>query len=281
MVGAGLAERHSATREHLVDDFGDVADRAALLRGSDVEDVAVHPSRGTSIARTIASVMSSACTSGRYGEPRHARCRPARRREPCVKPNHFVAVADRDGTTDPAPLTAMTAATAERASRSARRRCWSKSRSSSVRVCRRSGGPLPRELPLRRPGSFGIRTEVRPPPHSGRSVRAAPSASTASNTRWAPAATPASTACGAVQPAGTVAARVNVAGRPLSSSNTSEADLVCDPASKLLEQSRGPGQARRPEGATKPRTVAPNRSSSTAAAQELARPPWWAESRRD
>jgi hypothetical protein len=55
MVGAGLAERHSATREHLVDDFGDVADRAALLRGSDVEDVAVHPSRGTSIARTIAS----------------------------------------------------------------------------------------------------------------------------------------------------------------------------------------------------------------------------------
>jgi hypothetical protein len=41
MVCAGLAE-YSAAREHLVDDFGDVADRVVLLRGSDVEDIAVH-----------------------------------------------------------------------------------------------------------------------------------------------------------------------------------------------------------------------------------------------
>ncbi|MDQ6853020.1 MAG: hypothetical protein M3046_04895 [Actinomycetota bacterium] len=43
MVGAGLAERHSAAREHLADHFGAVADRVVLLRGSDVEDLVLHP----------------------------------------------------------------------------------------------------------------------------------------------------------------------------------------------------------------------------------------------
>ena len=74
MVGAGLAERHSAAREHLANDFGDVADRVVLVRGSDVQDLAVHPfARARSIARTIASVMSSACTSGRHGVPSFVR----------------------------------------------------------------------------------------------------------------------------------------------------------------------------------------------------------------
>jgi hypothetical protein len=44
MVGAGLAERHSAAaREDLADHFDYVEDRVVLLRGSDVDDFAVHP----------------------------------------------------------------------------------------------------------------------------------------------------------------------------------------------------------------------------------------------
>jgi hypothetical protein len=78
-------------------------------------------------------------------------------------------------------------------------------------------------------------------------------------------------------------------GRPLSSLNTSTVDLLgllatfWGPYGRSAtppEQPWGRGQARRWEGATKQRTVAANCSSSTTA-QELARPPWCAESRRD
>lgn len=68
--------------------------------------------------------------------------------------------------------------------------------------------------------------------------------------------------------------------RSLSHSNTSTADPVCDPSSKLLEQSMGRGQAGRSEVETKPRTVAPNRSSLMTAEQELESSLWCPESRR-
>jgi hypothetical protein len=59
-------------------------------------------------------------------------------------------------------------------------------------------------------------------------------------------------------------------------------DLVGDSSTgKPQEQSGGPGWARRWEGATKPRTAAPNRWSSTTAAQELVRSRWCPESPPD
>jgi hypothetical protein len=75
-------------------------------------------------------------------------------------------------------------------------------------------------------------------------------------------------------------------GRPLSSWNTDLPDVLATfwrrrgRSATPREQSWGPGRARRWEGATKQLTMAAHRSSS-AAAQELARPPWSAASRRD
>lgn len=69
--------------------------------------------------------------------------------------------------------------------------------------------------------------------------------------------------------------------RLLSPSSSSTVDLVCGPSSNPPEQSRGVGKERRSKEEATPKTVAPNRSSSMAAAQELAHRPWCAGPRRD